>query len=105
MSDAPEKLTPEQVRHVARLARLTLTDDEVEHFAHQLSDVIGYVSKLAELDVAEVAPMAHPIDVTNVLRDDEPAEPMSVDDVLANSPDSDRPFFKVVKVLGDGGGA
>ncbi|MBI1367970.1 MAG: Asp-tRNA(Asn)/Glu-tRNA(Gln) amidotransferase subunit GatC [Planctomycetes bacterium] len=98
-------LTDEQVRHVARLARLKLADDQVHYFAQQLSAVLGYVDKLAELDVQNVEPMAHPSAITNRFRDDVPTQPLSNEAVLANAPDADPPFFKVPKVLGDGGGA
>lgn len=98
-----EKLTADQVRHVAKLSRLKLSDAEVEHFAQQLSSVLGYVSKLSELDVSNVEPMAHAIDVSNVLREDREEPGMPVDQALANAPEKDPPYFKVVKVLGEGG--
>ena len=94
-----------QVRHVAKLSRLKLNDEQVAHFATSLSRVMGYVSKLSELDVENVEPMAHPTDMTNHFREDEPTQPLPVDKALANAPDADPPFFKVPKVLGDGGGA
>ena len=101
----PEKLTEEQVRHVAKLARLRLSDDEVTHMASDLSNVLDYVSKLNELDVDGVEPMAHPLEVTNVLREDKPVAGLPVELILANAPEKDPPFFKVPKVLGDGSGA
>lgn len=101
----PQKITDDQVRHVAKLSRLRLTDDEVRHFAHQLSAVLEYFSKLNELDVEGVEPMAHALDVTNVLRADDPTHGMNVETVLANAPDRSPPFFKVPKVLGDASGA
>lgn len=101
----PEKLTEEQVRHVAKLARLRLSPDEVTHMASDLSNVLDYISKLNELDVEGVEPMAHPLEVTNVLREDEPVAGLPVELILANAPEKDPPFFKVPKVLGDGSGA
>ncbi len=101
----PPKLTEQEVRHVARLSRLELSDQEVEHFAEQLSAVLDYVSKLNELDVEGVEPMAHAMDVTNVLRPDEPVPGMSLKQALANAPDKMPPFFKVPKVLGEDSGA
>jgi aspartyl-tRNA(Asn)/glutamyl-tRNA(Gln) amidotransferase subunit C len=101
----PTHLTDEQVRHVAKLSRLDLTDEQIHRFAGQLSAVLGYVSKLNELDVEGVEPMAHAMDVTNVTREDEPTPGMCVDDVLANAPGKSPPFFKVPKVLGEGSGA
>ncbi len=101
----PEQLTHEQVRHVAKLSRLSLSDAQVEHFAQQLSAVLEYVAKMNELDVAEVEPMAHPLDATNVFRDDEPSPGLGVDEALANAPRRDGAFFEVPKVLGEGSGA
>ncbi|MBI1375635.1 MAG: Asp-tRNA(Asn)/Glu-tRNA(Gln) amidotransferase subunit GatC [Phycisphaera sp.] len=100
-----ERLTDDDVKKVAKLARLKLNDEQIHAFAGQLSDVLSYVHKLDELDVTGVEPMAHPTDMTNRFRDDTPGRPISVDQALANAPESDPPFFKVPKVLGDGGGA
>lgn len=100
-----QKLTEDEVRHVAKLSRLELSDDEVHHFTQQLAAVLEHVSKLDELDVEAVEPMAHAMDVSNVLRPDEPATPLPPDVALANAPDRDDSFFKVPKVLGDVGGS
>jgi len=102
MSAMAEKLTNEQVRHVAKLGRLKLDDEQVHFFAEQLSSTLEYVAKLSELDVDGVEPMAHPTAMTNRLRADEPTPGMDVDAALKNAPASDPPFFKVPKVLGDG---
>jgi aspartyl-tRNA(Asn)/glutamyl-tRNA(Gln) amidotransferase subunit C len=101
----PDKLTDAQVRHVARLSRLRLSDEEASEHAAKLSAVLGYVSKLNELDVENVEPMAHAMELSNVLRADEPRQGLSVEAVLANAPESSPPFFMVPKVLGEGGGA
>ena len=101
----PTRLTDEQVRHVAKLSRLNLTDEQIHRFAGQLSDILGYVAKLNELDVDGIEPMAHAMDIANVLRDDSPTTPLPVETVLANAPDQSPPFFKVPKVLGEGSGA
>ncbi len=100
-----QTLTHEQVRHVAKLSRLKLSDVEVQQFARQLSDILTYVEKLNELKLDEVQPMAHALDLTNVLRPDEPKQGLSVDKVLANAPAKDPPFFMVPKVIDEGGGA
>lgn len=100
-----QKLSHDEVRHVARLSRLQLTDEQIEQFSDQLSAILEYISKLNELNVDGVEPMAHAIDVTNVMRADEVAEPMSVDLALANAPASSPPFFKVPKILGEDSGA
>lgn len=101
----PEKLTEQQVRHVAKLSRLRLSDEEVHRMAEQLSAVLDYVSQLSELNVEGVEPMAHAMELTNVWREDVPGETLTVEQVLANAPQKDPPFFKVPKVIGDGGGA
>ena len=109
MSDSnPEpagRLTEQEVRKVAKLSRLNLTEEEVHHFAQQLSSVLGYVSKLGELDVDEIEPMAHAMDVTNALREDVAARDLTPDEALHNAPAKDEPFFKVPKVIGEGSGA
>jgi aspartyl-tRNA(Asn)/glutamyl-tRNA(Gln) amidotransferase subunit C len=98
-------ITEKDVRHVARLSRLKLTDEQVARFTHELAAVLGYVSKLEELNVDEVEPLAHPHELRNVLREDVPAEPMAVGLILRSAPDKSEPFFKVIKVLGEGSGA
>ena len=97
-----EQITEAQVRHVAMLSRLKLSDADVEHFAQQLSVIVDYFSAIQQLDVEGVEPMAHGLDVTNVLRDDEPADSLSPDQALANAPRRDGDFFQVPKVLGEG---
>ena len=99
------RITDADVRHVAKLSRLRLDDSEVHHFAQQLAAVLEYVDALRELDVEGVEPMAHPLAMTNVLREDVPEPGLDVDAALANAPGRDGPFFSVPKVLGDGGGA
>jgi len=88
-------ITREEVLHVARLARLELTEDEVERFTEQLSAILEAVAKVSELDLSEVEPTAHPLDVINVWADDEPRPCLPLDDALANAPDREAGFFKV----------
>ncbi len=102
---ASHRLTDEQVRHVAKLSRLTLTNEQAHRFAQQLSSVLDHIAKLNELDVDGVEPMAHAMDMTNVLREDEPTPGLPVEAVLANAPQRSDPFFQVPKVLGEGSGA
>jgi len=87
------------VRHVASLARLRLTDDEVAQFARELSDVLGYIDQLNELDTSDVTPTAHPLRVANVLRDDEVRASWTNDAATAHAPQRQDGFFKVPKVL------
>jgi len=98
-------ITEADVRQVAKLSRLTLSDAEVHEMVAKLSNVLGYVSKLNELDVTGVEPMAHAMPMSNVLRPDEPKPGLAVEKVLDNAPDQSPPFFKVPKVIGDDGGA
>jgi aspartyl-tRNA(Asn)/glutamyl-tRNA(Gln) amidotransferase subunit C len=88
-------ISRDEVLHVARLARLELTDDEVERFTEQLSAILEAVAKVSELDLSDVEPTAHPLDVVNVWAEDEPRPCLSVEDALANAPDTHAGFFKV----------
>lgn len=88
-------ISRDDVLHVARLARLELSDAEVERFQEQLSAILEAVSKVQELDLADVPPTSHPLDVVNVWRDDEPRPSLPVEQALANAPDSQDDMFKV----------
>ena len=89
------EISPEQLAHVARLARLDLRDDEADRLAGQLGDILAAVGKVAELDLADVPPTSHPLDVVNVWDADEPRPSLSVEDALANAPAREGAFFKV----------
>jgi aspartyl-tRNA(Asn)/glutamyl-tRNA(Gln) amidotransferase subunit C len=91
----------EQVRHIGRLSRIELTDEQVERFARQLGDILGYFDKLQELDTDGVEPMAHPIELRNVFAADEPHESLSPGRALANAPERSGDTFLVPKVIGD----
>ena len=80
-------ITREEVLHVARLARLELSDDEVERFQGQLSAILDAVSKVSELDLADVPPTSHVVDVVNALRPDVPVPSFPADVVLASAPE------------------
>ena len=88
-------LTRDEVLHVARLARLALTEEEVERFRGQLSVILEAVGAVAELDLTEVEPTSHPLDVVNVWAVDEPRPSLTVDEALANAPERDGDFFRV----------
>jgi aspartyl-tRNA(Asn)/glutamyl-tRNA(Gln) amidotransferase subunit C len=88
-------ITRDEVLHVARLARLELTEDEIERFTAQLSAILEAVAKVSELDLSGVEPTAHPLDVVNVWAEDEPRPSIPVEDALANAPDHENGFFKV----------
>ena len=98
------KIDEAQVRKVAKLSRLQLTDAEVEEFAGQLSAIIDYVEKMNELNTDNVEPMAHCLAITNCLREDVVKESLSVEQVLSNAPQHDDEFFRVPKILDDNSG-
>jgi len=87
-------ITREEVLHVARLARLELSEDEVTRFQSQLSAILEAVSKVSELDLSDVPPTSHPLAVVNVWAEDEPRPPLTVDEALANAPDRDDDYFR-----------
>jgi aspartyl-tRNA(Asn)/glutamyl-tRNA(Gln) amidotransferase subunit C len=88
-------ISRDEVLHVARLARLALSDDEVDRLAAQLNAILEAVGKVSELDLSDVEPTAHPLDLVNVWADDEPQASLSVEDALANAPDREAGFFRV----------
>lgn len=99
------KIDEAQVRRVALLGRLELSDEEVTQFSGQLSDIVAYIEKLNELDTDNVEPLAHCLPVHNVLREDVPAPSLSNAQALANAPERANEYFKMPKVLGDNSGA
>lgn len=93
------KLSKEEVEHVAKLARLAVTEEEKDAFSRQLSEILTYVQKLNELDTSKVQPTSHVLDLSNVLREDVIRESLSPGDVLANAPDRVSDFFRVPKII------
>jgi len=87
-------ITREEVLHVARLARLELTDDEVTRFQGQLSQILDAVSKVAELHLADVPPTSHPLEIANAWAEDVPRACLPLDEVFANAPDRDGDYFR-----------
>jgi aspartyl-tRNA(Asn)/glutamyl-tRNA(Gln) amidotransferase subunit C len=85
----------EQLRHVAHLARLELSDEELDRLGAQLNDIIEAVSKVSELDLSDVPATSHPLDVVNVWADDEPRPCLTVDEAFANAPEREGDYFKV----------
>ncbi|MCK4629693.1 MAG: Asp-tRNA(Asn)/Glu-tRNA(Gln) amidotransferase subunit GatC [Sedimentisphaerales bacterium] len=96
-----EKLTEQEVRHVAKLARLKCTDEEIATLTSQLGAILGYFSQLEELNTTDVEPLAHCLPIHNAFREDEVRPSLSNDEALANAPQRDGEFFAVPKVLGD----
>jgi aspartyl-tRNA(Asn)/glutamyl-tRNA(Gln) amidotransferase subunit C len=92
------EISREEVLHVAKLARLALSEDEIERFRDQLSAILEAVGKVSELDLAGVPPTSHPLDLVNVLAEDESAPCLAREDALANAPDPEGGFFGVPPV-------
>lgn len=99
------KIDQAQVRKVAKLSRLELTEAEVEEFTGQLSAILDYVEKMNQLNTDDVEPMAHCLPISNVFRRDEIKESLGTEKTLANAPQRDGEFFKVPKILDAGSGA
>ena len=90
------------VRHIAKLSRIELTDEQVRTFRDQLAPIIEYFDKLQQLDTDGIEPMPHAVELRNVLAADRPGRSLTAEQALANAPDRDGDFFKVPKVIGDG---
>ena len=88
-------ISREQVLHVAKLARLDLRDDEVERLTDELGAILDAVSKVSELDLADVPPTSHPLDLVNGWADDEPHASLPLEDVFANAPAREGDLFRV----------
>ena len=93
------RLTRADVEHVAQLARLALTDDEIEHFTEQLEVILEHAAQIAALDTRDVPPTAHPLPIVNVLRADEVRPGLPRDEVLAMAPAAEDGRFRVPRIL------
>ncbi len=100
-----KKIDQAQVRKVAKLSRLELTEAEVEEFTGQLSAILDYVEKMNELDTDNIEPLAHCLPISNVFRQDCVKESLGTEKTLGNAPQRDGEFFKVPKILVDSSGA
>ena len=104
MTDRPD-VAHVDVRYVANLARIAITDQEAEAYQRELDAVLEYVAKLGELDVEHIEPTAHAMPRTNVMRDDTPLPTMPREAMLANAPaTADDELLRVPLVVDDGGG-
>ena len=88
-------ISRDEVVHVARLARLALTEEELDRFAGQLDAILDAVGKVSELDLSGVEPTLHPLELSNVWAEDEPQPSLPVDEALANAPDVEADAFRV----------
>lgn len=93
------RLTPEEVEHVALLARLQLTDEERETLTAQLNSILEHFEQLQQVDTSGVPAMSHAVEISNVLRDDEPGASLSPEEALQNAPDQSAGCFRVPRVI------
>ena len=93
------KITRKEVEHVAYLARLHFSEEEIDRFTHQLNGTLEYMEKLAELDTTGVEPTFHAVQRTNVMREDLVRPSLPLEPTLRNAPDADRGFFRVPKII------
>ncbi len=97
---ADQKISIDEVRHVAKLSRLALDEAHLAKLARELETILGYIAKISQVDVTGVEPMAHALPVKNIFRPDVVEPSLPLEKVLENAPESDGPFFKVPKVIG-----
>lgn len=105
MTDHTERLSLEEVRKVAVLSRLALTDDQIAGHAEGLGVVLEYVARIQKLDLGGIEPMANPADETNRLDDDVPIPGLANEVLMSMAPKRIAPYVTTPKVTGDGGGA
>lgn len=93
-------ITIKDVEHVAKLARLELTDEEKELYTKQLGDVLQYVNQMNEVDTSNIEPMTQVVDFVNVMREDKVVYEQTKEELMKNAPDAENGFFKVPKIGG-----
>ena len=93
------RITQEEVEHVAKLARLAITEEEKERYSQQLSNILTYIEKLKELDTSKVDPTSHVLPMKNVFREDEVRPSLPREEILKNAPDRTEEFFRVPKII------
>lgn len=101
-SQPKTQLSHEEVRAIADLARLEISEEEVALYAEQISAILAYFTRLQEVDTSEVDAIASVLPLSNVMRPDVPRTPLDPEQVIANAPQSQDDQFKVAPVLGDG---
>jgi len=93
------KVTPEIVKHIAHLARLEFSPEELEKFRQQMEELLSYFTKISELDTEGVPPTSGVLPLFNVMREDELGPTLARDEALKNAPDQDSVFFKIPTIL------
>jgi aspartyl-tRNA(Asn)/glutamyl-tRNA(Gln) amidotransferase subunit C len=101
MSDPGARITRADVVHVARLARLALTEDELASLTRELGVILDHAARVSALDTAGVAPTAHPLPLANVFRADDPRPGLDRDEVLSQAPEAEDGRFRVPRILGE----
>ena len=96
-----ESISRADVAHLARLARIAMTDAELDHLADQLGVILGAVARVQEVAAADIAPTSHAVPLTNVLRADTLVPPLGADDALAAAPAAEDGRFRVPQILGE----
>lgn len=100
-----QQITDELVRHLAHLARLSMSDEEVASATQELTSIVGYIDQLSEVETDSVEPTAHAIPIRNVLREDTIRSSIDQAEALSNAPQQENGFFRVPKVLDNEGDA
>lgn len=101
MSESPSEITPDVVRHLAGLARIALTEDEIVKLTGELGIILHSIDKVSEVATADVPGTSHPIPLQNVFRQDVPGPTLTQAEALAGAPDSDGSRFRVTAILGE----
>lgn len=96
-------ISEDQVRHVALLARLALTDEQVARYGEDLNSILGHIDTIQQLDLEGVEPTAHPLDVVNVMREDCVRPGLTREQALLNAPETDGTAFVIPQIVGPGG--
>jgi aspartyl-tRNA(Asn)/glutamyl-tRNA(Gln) amidotransferase subunit C len=93
------KITDRDVKHIAQLSRLALSEEEIKTFESQLNTILEYVEQLNNLDTSNVEPTSHVVPLSNVMRDDIVMPSLPLEDALKNAPDATNNFFRVPKII------
>lgn len=93
------KISKEEIEHIATLARLKLTEEEIKLFSSQLSSILDYVEQLNKLDTKDIEPASHVISLYNVMREDQQGKSLTVEEALRNSPSHTDKFYRVPKII------
>jgi aspartyl-tRNA(Asn)/glutamyl-tRNA(Gln) amidotransferase subunit C len=101
MSGSPSSITREDVGHLARLARIAMTDDELDHLAAQLDVILGAVARVQEVAADDIEPTSHAVPLTNVFRPDELRPTLGAEAALAAAPAAEDGRFRVPQILGE----